>query len=52
MLMDSVLKDLVGTNCFHYNDDLILFIKTAEKDAEKLERVLERFDKANLHYTP
>jgi hypothetical protein len=46
--MDSVLKDLVGTDCFVYLDDLILFSKTAEEHAENLERVLERFDKANL----
>jgi len=45
--MDSVLKDLDGTDCCIYLDD-ILFSKTAEEHAEKLERVLERFERANL----
>jgi hypothetical protein len=51
-LIDSVLKDLVGTDCFIYIDDLILFSKTAEKDAERLKRVLEKFDRANLQLHP
>ena len=50
--MDSVLKDLVGTDCCIYLDDLILFSKTAEEHAEKLERVLERFERANLQLHP
>jgi len=51
-LMDSVLKDLVGADCCIYFDDLILFSKTAEEHAEKLERVLERFERANLQLHP
>ena len=47
-LMDIVLKDLGGTDCCIYLDDLILFSKMAEEHAEKLERVLERFERANL----
>ena len=47
-LMDVVLKDLVGTYCCIYLDDLTLFSKTAEEHAEKIERMLERFEKANL----
>jgi hypothetical protein len=47
-LMDSVLKDLVGTVCFVYLDVLIIFSKTAEKHAEKLERVLQMFERTNL----
>ena len=50
--MDSVLKDLDGTDCCIYLDDLILFSKTAEEHAEKLERVLERFERANLQLHP
>jgi hypothetical protein len=46
-LMDVVLKDLVGTYCI-YLDDLILFSKTTQEHADKLERVLERFERANL----
>ena len=51
-LMHIVLKDLVGTDCCIYLDDLILFSKTAEEHAEKLERVLERFESANLQLHP
>jgi len=51
-LMDGVLKDLVGTDCCIYLDDLILFSKTAEEHAEKLERVLEGFERANLQLHP
>ena len=47
-LVDVVLKDLVGTYFCIYLDDLILFSKTAEKHAEKLERVLERFESVKL----
>jgi hypothetical protein len=51
-LMDSVLKDLVGTDSFVYVDDLIRFSKTAEEHAEKLERVSERFERTNLQLHP
>jgi len=51
-LMDVVLKDLVGTNCYIYLNDLILFSKTAEEHVEKLERVLDRFEGANLQLHP
>jgi len=50
--MDSVLKDLVSTDCCIYLDDLILFSKTTKEHAEKLERVLERFERANLQLHP
>jgi hypothetical protein len=50
--VDIVLKDLVGTDCSIYLDDLILFSKTAEEQAEKLKRVLERFERANLQLHP
>ena len=49
--MDVVLKDLIGTYCI-YLDDLILFSKTAEEHAEKLERVLEIFEMSNLQLHP
>jgi hypothetical protein len=41
-------QDLAGTVCYVYLDDLILFSNTAEGHAQKLERVLERFEKTNL----
>jgi len=46
--MNVVLKDIVGTDCFIYLDDLILFSKRAEEHAEKLKRGLERFERAYL----
>jgi hypothetical protein len=46
--MDGVLQDLVGTDCYVYLDDLILFSNTVEEHAQKLGRVLERFERANL----
>jgi len=46
--MDIVLNDVGGTDCCIYLNDLIRFSKTAEEHAEKLERVLERFERANL----
>jgi len=49
--MDVVLKDLIGTYCI-YLDDLILFSKTAEEHTEKLERELEKFERANLQLHP
>jgi len=51
-LMDVVLKDLVGTDCFIYLDDLTRFSKTAEEHAEKQETVLERFERASLQLHP
>ena len=47
-LMDTVLKNLVGTDCFVFIDDIILFSSSAEEHARRLERVLQRFDRANL----
>jgi len=46
--MDLVLKDLIGDELHVFIDDVIIFSKTAEEHAARLEHVLERFDKANL----
>jgi len=51
-LMDTVLKNLVGRGCFVFIDDSILFSSSAEEHARKLERVLQRFDRANLQLHP
>jgi hypothetical protein len=50
-LMDIVSQDLVGTDCYLYLD-VILFSNTAEEHAQKLERVLDRVEKANLQLHP
>jgi hypothetical protein len=51
-LVDLVLKNLKGTECWVYIDDIILFGKTAEEHAERLAHVLERLEKANLQLQP
>jgi hypothetical protein len=37
--MDLVLKNLIGTECYVYIDDVILFSKTTEEHAAKLENL-------------
>jgi len=51
-LMDTVLKNLVGTDYFVFIDDIILFTSSAEEHARRLENVLQRFDRANLQLHP
>jgi len=50
--MDIVLKNLVGTECWVFIDDVIIFSKSAEEHALRLENVLGRFDEANLLLHP
>jgi len=47
-LMDIVLKNLVRFECFVFIDDVIMFSKSAQEHALRLENVLQRFDQANL----
>jgi hypothetical protein len=51
-LMDLVLRDLVGTECYTFIDDVIIFGDTIEEHASRLAHVLERFDQANLQLQP
>jgi hypothetical protein len=51
-LMDVVLKNLVGNECYVFIDDLIIFSSTAEDHALRLENVLRRLDEANLQLHP
>jgi hypothetical protein len=51
-LMYVVLKNLVGTECWVFIDDVIIFSKSAEEHAQRLENVSQRFDKANLQLRP
>ena len=51
-LMDVVLRNLVGTECWVFIDDVIIFSKTAQEHAQRLGNVLQRFDKANLQLHP
>jgi len=50
--MDVVLKDLVGPECWVFIDDLIVFSRTAEEHAQRLENVLQRLEKANHQLHP
>jgi hypothetical protein len=47
-LMDIVLRNLIGTHCWVFIDDLIMFPKIAEKHGQRLEEVLSRLEEANL----
>ena len=49
--MDVVLQNLIGVQCYVFIDDII-FSKSAEEHAARLENVLERFDKENLQLHP
>ena len=51
-LMDFVLRNLIGEEYFVYIDDVILFPKTAEEHATRLEHLLELFENANLQLHP
>jgi hypothetical protein len=50
--MDIVLRDLVGNECYVFIDDVIVFGKTIEEHASRLEHVLQRHDRANLQLQP
>jgi hypothetical protein len=41
--MDLVLKNLAGTECWLFIDDVIVYSDIAEKHANKLTDVFERF---------
>jgi hypothetical protein len=46
--MDVVLKNLVGTECYVFIDDIIVYSTTAREHADRLENVLQRLERANL----
>ena len=51
-IMDTVLKNLVGTECFVFIDDVIVLSSSAEEHARRLESVLQGFDQANWQLHP
>ena len=51
-LMDLVLGNLVGNECYVFIDDVIVYGNTIEEHARGLSHVLERFDRANLQLQP
>jgi hypothetical protein len=50
--MDTDLKNLIGTECFIYLDDMIIFSCTVEEHALRLDNILHRFEEANLQLHP
>jgi hypothetical protein len=50
--MDIVLRNLIGIHCWVFIDDLIVFSKTGEEHAQRLEEVLSRLEEANLQLHP
>jgi hypothetical protein len=50
--MDTVPKHLVGTECWIFLDDVIVYSKSAEEHAARLRNVLRRFHEANLQLNP
>jgi hypothetical protein len=51
-LMDTVLRNLSGTECLVYVDDIIVYSNTAEEDARRLSNLLQHFAEANLQLHP
>ena len=51
-LMDLVLRDLTGIECWIFIDELILSADTIEEHARRLEHVLQRLDRASLQLQP
>ena len=47
-----VLRNLIGTHCWIFIDNLIGFSTTAEEHAQRLEEVLRRLHEANLQLHP
>ena len=45
-------RDLTGTECWTFLDDLIVFSDSIEEHASRLEHVLNRFERANLQLQP
>jgi hypothetical protein len=50
--MDVVLRNLTGELCYVFIDDVLVFADTIEEHARRLEKVLQRFEKANLLLQP
>jgi len=51
-LMDTVLRNSAGTECCVFLDYVIVYSRSAEEHAARLEHVLARFDEANLQLHP
>lgn len=47
-VMDNVLKDLIGTVCLVYLDDIIVYSTSLQEHTENLKKVFERLRESNL----
>jgi ABC-type molybdate transport system ATPase subunit len=47
-----VLRDLTGTECFTFIDDILIFSNDIQEHGRRLEHVLQRFNRANLQLQP
>jgi hypothetical protein len=50
-LMDLVLKNLTGTECWVYIDDVIVYSDAIKEHAKRLSNVMERFGKAIYNFS-
>jgi hypothetical protein len=50
--MDVVLRDLTGTECFTFVDNILIFANDIQEHARRLEHVLQRSDRGNLQLQP
>ena len=51
-LMHIVLTGLQGTGLFVYLDDIVLYADTLEEHEEKIDELMNRLRKSNLHLQP
>ena len=51
-MMDNAFRGLIGTRCFAYMDDIVIFGETIQKHNENLEAVLERIKTLGLRLEP
>jgi hypothetical protein len=50
--MDTVLRNLTGSECWVFTDDVIIFSDTVQEHAKGLANVFEGFRKTNLQLQP
>jgi len=51
-MMDTLLRDILGTECSVYVKDNVIYSSSASEHAKRLENILDRFDRANLQLHP
>ena len=51
-MLENAFRGLVGTRCFAYIDEIVIFVETIQKHNENLEAVLERIKTLGLRLEP